>query len=170
MVLALLGGAWIVYSQEPVVDAAATAGVSEAPLAGYLAPDFTLNTIVGETVTLADFQGRPVILNFWATWCPPCRAEIPHFQEASVKYNGQVAILGIDQGEPANLVSDFAAGFNITYPLLLDPDNTANRLYNVQALPTTYFIDRQGLVREVYTGILNQAVLEDRIERLLKGD
>jgi thiol-disulfide isomerase/thioredoxin len=116
---------------------------------------------------LADYRGQPVVINFWASWCPPCRAEVPHFQDASLKYNGQAAILGIDQGEPLPIVADFASAFRLSYPLLLDQDNAVNRQYGVAALPTTVFVDANGVVSEVYTGIINGAVLEDRIERLL---
>jgi thiol-disulfide isomerase/thioredoxin len=96
----LLGGsAWIVYSRVPVVERGEMAGLTEGPMAGYLAPDFTLAGIDGEEVTLADYRGRPVVLNFWATWCFPCRAEIPYLQEASTQYNGRAVILGVNQGE-----------------------------------------------------------------------
>jgi peroxiredoxin len=166
--IALLGGGWIAYSQEPAEVTFDAAGLTEAPVAGYLAPAFTLTSTQGEDISLADYQGKPVVLNFWATWCPPCRAEIPHFQDAAIKYNGLATIVGVDQGEPLSLVTDFAAQFAITYPLLLDPDNDVNRQYRVRALPTTVFIDANGVVREVFTGIINGAVLEDRIERLLQ--
>jgi peroxiredoxin len=166
--ITLLGSGWIVYSREPAEATFNAEELTEAPIAGYLAPDFTLASLQGQEQSLSDYLGRPVVLNFWATWCPPCRAEIPHFQAASLKYNGQAAIIGVDQGEPASLVFDFASGFGITYPLLLDPDNAVNRQYRVVALPTTLFIDANGVVREVFTGIINNAVLEDRIEQLLR--
>lgn len=165
--LALLGIGWIAASKEPANPDIGPSDLVEAPIAGYLAPQFTLSSTLGEEITLADYRGRPVVLNFWATWCPPCRAEVPHFQDASVKYNGQAAILGIDQGEPLQVVADFASTFSLSYPLLLDQDNVVNRQYGVAALPTTIFVDADGLIREVYTGIVNRAVLEDRIERLL---
>ena len=163
----LLGGAWILSSQVPTATVGADPRLTEAPIAGYLAPGFTLNNTVGEPVSLIDYQGRPVVLNFWASWCPPCRAEIPHFQEASIKYNGQAAILGVDQGEPQTIVADFGAALGVSYPLLLDSDNAVNRKYGVTALPTTVFVGPDGVIREVYTGIVNGAVLQDRIERLL---
>jgi peroxiredoxin len=165
--VALLGVGWIAYSQEQSGPSNGREGLTEAPIAGYLAPDFTLKSTLGEAVTLSELHGQPVILNFWATWCPPCRAEMPQFQSASVKYNGQAIILGVDQGEPSSVVADFGNALSITYPLLLDPDNGVNRDYGVTALPTTIFVDSQGVVREVVAGIVSQAVLEDRIERLI---
>lgn len=165
--VALLGLGWIGYSQEEEVSLSGGETLTEAPIAGYLAPGFTLNSTLDEEFSLADFRGQPVVLNFWATWCPPCRAEMPEFQSASIKYNGQVTILGIDQGEPPSIVSDFGNGLSISYPLLVDQENVASRDYNVTALPTTVFIDRNGVVREMFTGIVSRAVLEDRIERLI---
>jgi peroxiredoxin len=167
VVVALLGVGWVAYSQEPTSQTTDDAELTEAAIAGYLAPQFALNNIFGDEVSLASFRGKPVVLNFWATWCPPCRAEMPEFQAASVKYNGQAVILGIDQGEPSSIVRDFGASLGITYPLLLDSDNAVSRRYGVTALPQTYFIDSDGIVRETFTGIVNRAVLEDRIEKLL---
>lgn len=167
VLLALIGVSWIAYSKEPAGQTDILEGLKEAPIAGYLAPDFTLTSTTGDTIALSDFRGKPLVLNFWASWCPPCRSEIPHFQRSSVKYEGQAAILGIDQGEPLPVVADFGAAFGVTYPLLLDSDNSVNRQYAVTALPSTIFVDGKGVVREVYTGIVNLAVLEDRIEKLL---
>jgi peroxiredoxin len=161
---------WIAYSQEETASQSGGEALTEAPIVGYLAPGFTLTSTLGEQVSLADYRGQPVVLNFWATWCPPCRAEMPEFQSASVKYNGQATILGVDQGEPASIVADFGSALGITYPLLVDQDNAVNREYDVAALPTTIFVDGQGIVREVVSGIVSKAVLEDRIERLISGE
>jgi cytochrome c biogenesis protein CcmG, thiol:disulfide interchange protein DsbE len=165
--VALLGSGWIFLSRAPATAVAETADLTEAPLAGFLAPDFTLTGTNGKPVTLSDYRGRPVVLNFWATWCPPCRAEMPFFQNASVKYNGRAVILGVDQAESATTVTAFAAQVGVSYLLLLDPDSAVNRGYNIRALPTTVFIDASGVIREIHTGIISQAVLEERIERLL---
>lgn len=164
---ALLGGAWVLFSQESTADIGVSSNQTEAPIAGYVAPEFTLSTIQGQEITLSEYRGQPIVLNFWASWCPPCRAEVPHFQAASLKYNGQAAILGVDQGEPLSVVADFGALMGVTYPLLLDENSSVNRLYGVAALPTTVFINADGVIREVYTGIINQAVLEERVERML---
>jgi peroxiredoxin len=95
---------------------------------------------------------------------------MPSLQNISVKYNGRIAILGINQAESAPMITDFAAGMGLTYPLLVDQDNQVNQLYDVVSLPTTLFIDGRGIVREVVIGIMSQAVIEDRVERLLAGD
>jgi cytochrome c biogenesis protein CcmG/thiol:disulfide interchange protein DsbE len=168
VIVSLLGISWIAYSQVPQSFSGDIGALAEAPIPGYHAPEFTLGTTIGERVDLSDYEGRPVVLNFWATWCPPCRAEIPHFQESSVKYNGRAVILGVDQGEPLPIVADFGSALGVTYPLLLDTDNDVSRQYAVSALPTTVFIDGEGIVREVYSGIVNRAILEDRIEKLLE--
>lgn len=154
-------------NQEPVIGSVESSELTEAPIAGYRAPEFKLEGTLGQEVSLADFRGQPVILNFWATWCPPCRAEVPHFEDASRKYNGQAVILGIDQGEPRSIVADFGSTFGLSYPLLLDPSNAVNLKYGIAALPTTVFVGSDGIIREVYTGIVNRAVLQERIERML---
>lgn len=164
---ALLGTAWIAFSRETAVQDPALSILAEAPQAGHLAPDFTVQSLDGEEVSLSNYQGMPVVLNFWATWCLPCRAEIPHFQEASERYAGQVAILGLNDGETADVVAPFVHDFGMTYPVLLSPDNQVSRRYRVLALPTTLFINADGVITEVYPGIINGAVLQTRIEGLL---
>lgn len=173
MMAALLGTTWIFVSRTPPQTSAGPITLTEAPIVGHLAPDFTLQTPLGETITLSEVIDRngasslPVVLNFWASWCGPCRVEMPDLQRTSMKYNGRSAIIGVNQGESAATVTDFGNEFGITYPLLVDSDNMINRLYTINSLPTTVFIDANGIVREVQIGILNQAVLEDRIGELL---
>ena len=173
MMTAMLGTAWIFVSRTPPQPSSGPITLTEAPIVGHLAPDFTLQTPVGETITLSEVidrngtAGQPVVLNFWASWCGPCRVEMPDLQRTSMKYNGRSAIIGINQGESAATITEFGNEFNITYPLLVDQDNRINRLYAINSLPTTVFIDASGVVREVQIGILTQAVLEDRIEQLL---
>ena len=164
---AVLGSAWIFISREPIDLPRDPISLTEAPMVGFQAPNFTLRTPLGETVTLADYQGQPVVLNFWASWCGPCRIEMPHLQSASLKYNGRSAVIGVNQGEAPRTVTDFGNEFAISYPLLVDQDSAVNRTYLVNSLPTTIFIDSEGVVREILIGTLTQAVLEDRIERLL---
>ncbi|VAW43389.1 hypothetical protein MNBD_CHLOROFLEXI01-5334 [hydrothermal vent metagenome] len=169
----LLGPAWIVLSREPLAQASGPITLTEAPIVGHPAPDFTLQTAVGQTVTLSEIvagagaTGQPVVLNFWASWCAPCRIEMPNFQKASVQFNGRTAFIGINQGEDSQTITEFGNEFGVTYPLLVDQDNAVNRLYEVRSLPTTLFIDQNGIVREVVIGIISEAVLQDRIGSLL---
>lgn len=163
----MLGSAWIIQSKEPVEVFTDTGNSVSAPAVGYYAPDFSVSTLTGESFTLSELRGQPVVVNFWATWCPPCRAEIPFFQAAARKYNGQVAVVGVDDGEPAPIVASFVSEMGMTYPVPLDEDSAVSRAYRVNSLPTTFFIDAQGVVRNIHIGIINQAVLEDNITQLI---
>ena len=170
VLVALLGAGWIYISRETGGDNEPMP-VTTAPYVGNLAPDFTLQTFDGRAVTLGDYTaggGTPVVLNFWATWCPPCRVEMPYFENVSNLYDGEVAILGLNQAESAAIISDYARDHGLTYPLLVDEDMRVNNLYGVLNLPTTIFIDKNGVVREVLIGTISQAVLEDRVEGLLE--
>ena len=167
----LLGTAWIVESREVVAPGATEEpALPEAPIAGYRAPDFTLTTLTGDTVRLSDYRGQPVVVNFWATWCPPCRAEIPHFQAASRRYNGRIIFLGVDDGEPVATVAPFAAKMGITYPIPLDTESAVSRLYRVNSLPSTFFIDASGVIRHVQFGLVTEAVLEENVQVLLADE
>ena len=166
---AILGGGWIVLSRAS--GAAGPTPLTTAPYVGQLAPDFTLTATDGRTVTLSDYTadgGTPVILNFWATWCPPCRVEMPYFESAHNLYAGEVAILGLNQAESATTIDAYAGERGLTYPMLVDGDMKVNNLYGVLNLPTTIFIDRNGVVREVLIGTISQGVLDDRIAQLIE--
>lgn len=166
----LLGAGWIYLSRETSTASGPTP-LTTAPYVGNLAPGFTLQAIDGREFTLGDFTaggGTPVVLNFWATWCPPCRVEMPYFENVNKLYDGDVAVLGLNQAESAELIAEYARDHGLTYPLLVDSDMKVNNLYGVLNLPTTIFIDRNGVVREVLIGTISQAVLEDRIEQLLE--
>lgn len=152
MLIALvLGVAWINLSR--ITDASLLAQDTEAPRAGFLAPDFSLETTDGKTIRLSELRGTPVILNFWATWCPPCRREMPALEAIQQRYAGQLLVLAIDQGERAQVVESFARRqVGVTFPLLLDPNQEAGRRYNVHALPTTVYVAADGRIRQVTVG------------------
>jgi cytochrome c biogenesis protein CcmG, thiol:disulfide interchange protein DsbE len=171
LIAALLGSTWIALSQETAV--VRDTGRTPAPIVGHPAPDFELLTTGGDNYSLSAYAnpdtnaGVPVILNFWATWCGPCRIEMPHLERASQKYDGQVMLLAINQMETPAQIDAFAEEMGLTFPLLVDQDRVVNNRYGVINLPTTIFIDANGIVREVIIGTINQAILEDRIGRLL---
>lgn len=170
LLVALLGAAWIVTSRDPV-DASPSAALTEAPIVGHLAPRFSAATPDGVNYVLDDLagSGQPVVLNFWASWCGPCRVEMPHLQSVSEAYAGQAAIWGVNQAESPETIQDFQNETQVTYPLLADQDWTVNRLYGVANLPTTVFVDAQGIVREVFVGTMSRAVLESKVQALLEG-
>lgn len=170
VLVGLLGAGWIYVSRETNAGAGPTP-LTTAPYVGNLAPDFTLQTVDGRSITLSDYVadgGTPVVLNFWATWCPPCRVEMPYFENVHNLYEGRVVVLGLNQAESAATIVDYARDHGLSYPLLVDQDMRANNLYGVLNLPTTIFIDRNGVVREVLIGTISQGVLEDRIKGLMK--
>lgn len=133
------------------------------------APAWELRDLEGELVKSADFKGKVVVLNFWATWCPPCRMEIPGFVDVQEKYEDQgVAIIGVslDEAGPA-VVRQFAEEMEINYPVVMGDPKIVGAFGGVRALPTTYFIDREGNLRNVHAGFLSQSALEKTIEPLL---
>jgi peroxiredoxin len=167
LAVTLLGGAWTLASRV-TPEEANPGSLPPAPQVGHPAPDFSLRTTGDVTVTLSALRGQPVMINFWATWCGPCRTEIPHIQDASVRYADQIVMLGVDSAEPAALVADFASHYSMTYPLPLDENGKVSALYRVFALPTTYFVDREGIIRIIFSGPMSAAALDERLQQLLK--
>ncbi len=133
-----------------------------APRLGYLAPDFTLEDLTGQKVSLSSFRGKPVFLNFWASWCPPCRKEMPELQNFHERYGEQIALVGINWGETADTVRGFLARVGVTYLNLLDPRGTAFVLYKLTGIPESFFIDSEGYIRGVWIGPLT-------VEQLVQG-
>jgi len=132
-------------------------------LAGQPAPDFRLETAKGGEFSLSDFRGYSVMLNFWATWCPPCRAELPLFQSRYEQHFPDLVVLAVNQGESEVEVGNYVNQLNTNFTVLLDPDYEVGALYQVVSLPTTFFIDPNGVVRAVYVGELSAPRLDDHL-------
>jgi cytochrome c biogenesis protein CcmG, thiol:disulfide interchange protein DsbE len=148
---------------QPASARVTTAG--SAP--GQLAPDFSLDDINGQRVKLSDLRGHPVIVNFWATWCPPCRQEAPAIQAAYQRYRDQgVILLGVNLREDAQTIQQFAKEFGLTYPLLLDRDGAVSDRYQVRGIPTTVFVDADGVVRARHVGPLTEDKLVEYLAPL----
>ena len=146
---------------------------SPAPSPGGMAPDFQLQNLDGETVTLSGLRGTPVMLNFWATWCPPCRGEMPFIQEAyqnpAWKESG-VKIMAVNIGESQEDVQDFMDTLALSFPVLLDKQQNVAKSYNVGAIPTTFFIDEEGMIKYVKIGAFrNVSELDGLLESLVSG-
>ncbi|MGE7693650.1 peroxiredoxin family protein [Lysinibacillus sp. NPDC094177] len=135
----------------------------------YVAPDFELKTLKGETVRLSDYVGKKVILNFWATWCPPCKEEVPHMQKIYEEYKNQgIEILAVnvtnkDKGEEA--VAQFVKEHGLTFEVLLDEEGFVASKYQVFTLPTTYMIDTKGNMIDIIEGPMNEALLKELINK-----
>jgi cytochrome c biogenesis protein CcmG/thiol:disulfide interchange protein DsbE len=166
VVVAAVGLAWIWINRVPGGNTDAAGALPAAPAVGHPAPGFSLTTTSGETFKLSDLRGKPVVLNFWATWCPPCRAELPELQAASQSLGSQVAFVGVDQAETPDQVRAFAEKLGITYPIPLDENGDASRLYAVRSLPTTFFIDRAGIIRQIQVGPVTEATLAQLLKTI----
>jgi peroxiredoxin len=117
------------------------------------APDFTLLNLEGEAVTLSDYRGQWVVLNFWATWCGPCRTEIPAFSEFADE-NPDVVVLGVATDGKAETLIPAAQDLGITYPVLVDPDGISASLYKVNTIPTTVVVSPEGTIETIHVGIM----------------
>ncbi len=134
-------------------------GISGGPLMGQPAPPFAVVGLSGEQVSLTVFRGKVLLLNFWATWCVPCRQELPALQHFATEQLGRLTVLGIDERESAADVGAFARPLGVTYELALDGGGNAAQRYRVQGLPTSFLIDAQGIVRQTHLGALDAATL-----------
>lgn len=140
---------------------------SGAPLnVGDTAHDFSLPDLDGKQVALADFRGKPVVINFWATWCPPCRLEMPEFQRAYEKYQeDDLVILAVNEAEQSEVVrSFFYDQMGYTYTPLLDEEGQVGEAYGAIGLPSTFFIDAAGEVTAVHRGALTQTQLQNYLD------
>jgi peroxiredoxin len=154
-------------SQTSKVDRFKAAGSGPAPRVGSEAPDFTLQSLDGKEVKLSDLRGKPVMLNFWATWCPPCRQEIPTIRDAyKEKGESNYEVLGIATQSDRATVEAFAKELGINFPVLPDADNrVTSDLYHVLPIPTSFFIDKDGIIRYMHIGVVDRPTMEKWLVR-----
>lgn len=132
---------------------------------GAKAPDFELKTLDGKQVKLSDLQGKKVILNFWATWCPPCKAEMPEMQKYYEEIDSDVVILAVNIDPQLN-VQEFVDENHITFPIPLDEEDEVNTIYQVISIPTTYFIDTKGIIREKHIGAMTYDLMKNNVANM----
>ena len=136
---------------------------------GVPAPDFTLLALDGSSVKLSDFRGKAVLLNFWATWCPPCKVEMPWFEDLQKQYGKDgLVVLGVamDDSEPAT-IAKFASELGVNYQVLLGTDKVSDDYGDVQYLPTTFYIGRDGAIVDKMTGLLDRKDIEQAVKKTL---
>ena len=152
-------GAWFKQSRP--------AGISPSvPEVKDKAQEFELQNLRGETVKLSDFRGKPVLVNFWATWCGPCRIEMPVIQEYYRRYKSDFVVLAVNIDESKNTVQSFVDEYQLDFPVLLDQGGKVTDAYRVRGFPTSIFIDRDGNIRYQHIGALSEESLIGYLEDL----
>lgn len=147
-----------------------TAGASgPAPRIGEPAPEFEVLGLDGETFRLSDFRGQPVWINFWATWCPPCRSEMTPDMQAVYEANQEegLVVIGLSIAESADTVRDYVERVGVTYTIGLDQDTAIAATYRIVGIPTHFFIDRDGIVRELRIGSMSRGTMEKKVEAIM---
>ncbi|MBK9927140.1 MAG: TlpA family protein disulfide reductase [Anaerolineales bacterium] len=170
VIILALGLAWILISTDK--SGTSTSGKIPAPQQGFLAPDFELNTTTGETIKLSDLRGQAVLVNLWATWCPPCRAEMPAIEKIYNEYKDKglvVLAVNMTYQDTASDIAPFVDEYDLTFPILLDETGKVGADYQLRSLPSSFFINREGIINEVVIGgPMAEALLRTRIEEILK--
>jgi peroxiredoxin len=154
-----------------ILIAAGAAALAAPGVQGMAAPDFTLRTVDGQNLRLNEQRGRVVLVNFWATWCGPCRQEMPHLNRLYEKYRASgLVLLGVNVDENTRAAVDVASKLGVKFPVLPDSDKTVSRLYDLRAMPSTVLIDRDGRVRYLHRGYLAgyEDTYDSQIRELLK--
>jgi len=139
------------------------------PRVNASAPDFELENLAGEHVRLSELRGKPVLLNFWATWCAPCVLEMPNIRKFYEKYPEQFDVLAINADESRLDVERFAKDMGLTFDVLLDPGGKAQQLYQIRGYPASFFVDSQGVIRAQHVGMMTEDNLADYLLKVGVG-
>lgn len=171
VVVLLLGTAWLFFGRVP--PAATTGGAPPpSPREGFSAPDFTLDLLTGGQTTLSDLRGQVVMVNLWASWCLPCREEMPAIENVYQEYKLkglEVLAVNTTYQDRETEVTDFVKQFGLTFPILLDKTGAVSNRYQLRGLPSTYFVDRKGVIRSlVVGGPMSEALIRSKIQDLLE--
>ncbi len=134
-----------------------------------LAPDFQLQSLDGQTISLSDLRGKPVLINFWASWCPPCREEMPYLQEIYEEWTDKgLVVLAINIGESSSTAEEFIQSYNLSFTVLLDTEQDIAQRYNITGIPTTLFIDKDGIIQDKVIGAFQStAQIENRLSKII---
>ena len=157
----------LVFLPGLVSGCSANPAPTQAPVTGSLAPDFQLQNLDGQAVSLNDLRGKPVMVNFWATWCGPCRDEMPLIQEIfeDKEWSDKgLVILAVDIGESLSTVKEFVESYGLSFQVLLDSEQGVAKNYNIRGIPATFFIDKDGIIQDMQIGAFtSKAEIEQRL-------
>ena len=157
----------LVFLPGLVSGCSANPATPQAPVTGSLAPDFQLQNLDGQAVSLNDLRGKPVMVNFWATWCGPCRDEMPLIQEIfeDKEWSDKgLVILAVDIGESLSTVKEFVESYGLSFQVLLDSEQGVAKNYNIRGIPATFFIDKDGIIQDMQIGAFtSKAEIEQRL-------
>jgi cytochrome c biogenesis protein CcmG/thiol:disulfide interchange protein DsbE len=167
--LAVAGGRALVGRNEG--ERGSDQGIQVAPVVGALAPDFTLANLEGENVSLSDFNGQPVLINLWATWCGPCRIEMPTIQSRFEEYRDEgFIVLAVNFDEHQSDVQAFGDEFGLTFQMLLDPGAEVQKLYRTRSYPSSFFVDRNGVIQVQHIGVMTEGNLDGNLAQIGLGN
>lgn len=163
--LGLMGLLWVSLQPDVEPETAVTTGSAQM---GQLAPDFSLPTLGGGETNLSDYTGQVVLVNFWATWCPPCKAEMPDINAYyEARQDDGLVVLAVNAQEDTATVSSFIEATGFSFPVLLDSDGRVEQQYQVRSFPMTFVIDRDGRVVYIHNGLISPDVLTAVLDPLL---
>jgi len=149
-----------------LVDVTAEEGLVK----GDMAPDFELTTLDGEKVQLSDLKGKKIIVNFWATWCPPCKAEMPHMQNYYEDFakdeNVEILAVNLTSGDKVESVQNFVEDYGLTFPIPMDVEGKVGKTYQAITIPTSYMIDTQGRIQNKIVGPMDENMMKDFVSNL----
>jgi len=140
-----------------------------APRVGYPAPDFTLTDLEGKRWTLSELRGKPILLNFWATWCYPCRFEMPAIGAVYERFVDQgFVVVAVNVLESRDRAAAFAEEFGLTFPVLLDSSGKVADAYQARFIPTSFFVDREGVINDKHMGAMTEEAIEKYLMKILQ--
>jgi thiol-disulfide isomerase/thioredoxin len=159
----------VIYANTAILLAGAVPAFASGPAVGKTAPDFTFTASVplGRPQKLSDYRGKPVALHFWATWCGPCVRELPLIAALTELKADALTVLAVNCVEPDRTVSSFLSKMKVRLNLVMDSDGNISRLYNINAIPQTFMIDADGVIRSIQVGSYTKEALDDAVNKLL---
>ncbi len=142
-----------------------------SPEVGFIAPNFTLTTMQGKKLTLSQFRGKPVYINFFASWCPPCQFETPDVEKMYKQYGHKITFIGVNLtfNDSVPKLKQFVKKYGVTYPVMLDSKGSVTQMYNVMAIPTSIFVEPNGVIQTRYEGAMIAQQMQTYFTKLLKS-